>query len=335
MTATINDVARLAKVSKAAVSYVINNRPGVSAATRQRVLAVMAELNYRPNPSARSLAGQSTGMIGMAIPDISDMFYASIIRGVEKETNSRDFLLNLCTTHGFPPREAEVVDLLGYGRVDGLLLMTYGLKEGQLEGLINQQLPFVLVNYPLGLYNKAYPSLSIDHYHGAVLGTGHLIEAGHRKIAFMHGIEGSRDSAERFRGFCDTLRKHGLEIDRKYLVRGDFHKELGYRAALELLDLADPPTALFAANDQMALGALAACRDRGVDVPGDFSVIGFDDIEAAQHVTPSLTTLRQPTEEMGAAAVRLLFGLMNAQMPFEQVVSLQPELMVRNSVGKN
>lgn len=334
MSVTINDVARKAKVSKAAVSYVINNKPGVSEATRRRVLQVMAELDYRPNPNARGLAGQSTGMIGMAIPDISDMFYARIIRGVEKEVNTHDFILNLCTTHGLAAREEEIVNILGHGRVDGLLLMAYTLKEAQLEELLSRGLPFVLVNCPPERYHKAYPSIYIDHYHGAVLGTEHLIEAGHTKIAFMHGPEDSRDSAERFWGFQDTLQKHGLELQSDYLARGNFRKQEGYQATLGLLALPDPPTALFAANDQMALGAMDACRDQGLGVPEDFSILGFDDIEAAEYVTPSLTTLRQPTEAMGEAAVRLLFRLMTTNTAGDQAVSLEPKLMIRESVRK-
>jgi LacI family transcriptional regulator len=334
VTVTINDVARLANVSKASVSYVINNKPGVSEATRKKILDVMAELNYRPNPIARGLAGQSMGMIGMAIPDISDMFYARIIRGVEKEVNTHDFILNLCTTHGHHTREKDIVDLLSSGRVDGLLLMTYFLEETQLQELSAKGLPFVLINCPPSQYENPYSSILIDHYRGAVIGTEYLIKCGHKDIAFIHGSSISKDNEQRFEGFKDTLKQYGLELNPDYVGYGDYKKEGGYEAALKLLELPKRPTAVFAANDQMALGVLDACRDKGVGVPEDLSVLGFDDIEASQYVKPSLTTLRQPTEAMGAAAVQLLFAMLDGKQKSPKTMALQPKLKIRQSVCK-
>ncbi|MGE5598756.1 MAG: LacI family DNA-binding transcriptional regulator [Bacteroidota bacterium] len=329
MPATIKDVARAAKVSKATVSYVINDKPGVGEETRRRVLAIMKEMNYRPNAVARGLAGQSTETLGLIIPDISDMFYASIIRGVENTANRFGRTLNLCTTHGLPERERAAVDIYTRHRVDGVILMTYFLEDHCLADLADRALPFVTIDNPAP--GTTFPAVAVDNEEAGYQATRHLRELNHRRIAFISGKQGSKDSELRFAGYQRVLREDGLPIEQRMIRSGGFSRDEGYKAAAELLAMADSPTAIFAANDQMALGALSAALDRGLSVPRDLSIIGVDDIEAAAMVEPPLTTIRQPTYEMGGLAVEMLMALIKGERPIQTKVLLKTELIRRGS----
>ncbi|WP_324670313.1 LacI family DNA-binding transcriptional regulator [Geochorda subterranea] len=329
MGPTIRDVAARARVSKATVSYVLNGRPGVSARTRQRVLEVMEELGYRPNTVARSLASRKTQTLGLVIPDISDMFYAHIIRGVESAANERDYILNLCTTRSDPRREREVVDSLMSGRVDGVILMTYSLDHAYLEKLRATGRPFVLLDDP-----DAGPSLhavSVDNSEAGFKAAEYLISLGHRKIAFIHGSPRSRDTWYRFSGFRRALQASGVALREEYVRVGDFTRDGGFKAASELMSLPDPPTAILAANDQMAIGALEAITRSGRRVPEDVSLMGVDDIEAASMIRPPLTTIRQPTYEMGRQAVDLLVRLIGGEELEPRHILLPVTLVVRES----
>lgn len=331
MSVTIRDIAKAAGVSKATVSYVINGRPGVGQETRERVLAIMKQMNFQPNVSARALAGQSTEMLGLVIPDIADVFYASAIRGVESKANEFGYTLNLCTTHALPQREAEVVDMLTHGRVDGIILMTYFLDENYFSQLRARRVPFVSIGHPPAL-DSLY-SISVDNEEAGYKATQYLIHLGHRRIGFLQGPQGSWDSAQRFAGYQRALREHGLSFRSDWVRCGEFRRLLGQAAARELLSLPEPPTAIFAANDQMALGALSAAAERNMRVPEDLSIIGVDDIEAASVVDPPLTTIRQPIQAMGARAVEVLLALIKGERPEPRQVSLPTELIVRGSCG--
>lgn len=316
-------------MSKAAVSYVLNGRPGVSARTRQRVLAIMDELGFRPNTVARSLANKKTQTLGLVIPDISDMFYADIIRGVESAANERDFTLNLCTTHSEPHREREVVDSLTSGRVDGVILMTYHLERAYFEKLRATGRPFVLLDDP-----DAGPSLysvSVDNAEAGFKAAEYLYRLGHRKIAFIHGSLQSRDTWHRFAGFRRALEAFGVALREAYVRVGEFTREGGFRAADELMSLPDPPTAILAANDQMAIGALEAITRAGRRVPEDVSLVGVDDIEASSMIRPRLTTVKQPTYEMGRRAVELLVGLIGGEEPEPRNILLPVTLVIRET----
>lgn len=331
MPPTIKDIANAAKVSKATVSYVINDKPGVSADTRRRVLALMEEMNFRPNAVARGLAGQGTEALGLVIPDITDMFYASIIRGVENAANELNYTLNLCTTHGLAERERKAVEMFTSRRVDGAILMTYSLDAHFLHDLAAQGVTFVTIDNPAP--DTPFYSVVVDNEKTGYMATKYLLDLGHRRIAFIHGIQGSHDSESRFLGYRRALSEYGVAFTKDLTVYGGFDRDQGYKAAGKLLASTAPPTAIFAANDQMALGVLNAAQERGVDVPRRLSVIGVDDIDAAALVNPPLTTIKQPTYEMGYTAAKILLELVGGHKPAHKRISLRTELIRRGSCG--
>lgn len=330
MTVTINDIAKAANVSKATVSYVLNDKPGVSEKTRRKILQIIKELNYFPNAVARGLAGKTIGMLGLVIPDITDMFYASIIRGVEQAANSFHYTLNLCTTHADPEKEREVVDLFTSGRVDGLIVMTYHLQKDYLAALKERSIPFVFIDSPIE--DESIYTVIVDNKKAGYTATEYLINAGHREIAFIHGSRDAWDNDYRFQGYCQALRDHGLVLRNHLIKTGDFQRFEGYQAAKGLLISSQRPTAIFAANDQMALGVLHAASELGLKIPEDLAVIGFDDIEAAALVDPALTTVSQPTLEMGKKAVELVVALINGKKPLPRKILLQTSLIERETV---
>ncbi len=336
MKPTIRDIAEAASVSTAAVSYVINDKPGVSDDTRRRVLKIMRDMRYRPNPQARGLAARRTGMIGLMIPDITDSFYVNVVRGVEATANELGYTLNLCTTHGDRDRERDVAERFGSGGVDGVIMMTYRLTPSELKDMSSRRAPVVVIDNPDAA--GWVPSLVVDNVELGRTATSYLLELGHLRIGFVHGVEGSVTSESRYQGYVQTLDSHGVGLSPELVAYGDFAYHGGARAARRLLSIPDRPTAIFAANDQMALGVMNAASELGFAVPDDVSVIGVDDIEASSLVAPGLTTLRQPTWEMGACAVQTLVDILKAseeqgEGADSQAISkvFQAELVVRGS----
>lgn len=329
MSVTISDIAKAANVTKATVSYVLNNKPGVSEETRERILKLMKEMNYHPNAVARGLAGQSTGMLGLVIPDISDLFYAQIVRGVENTANLYNFTLNLCTTHAIPKKEREMVDLFTSGRVDGVILMTYFIDLDYINNLKKRRIPFVLIDSALN--DESIYNISVDNFEAGYKATEYLIKLGHKRIAFIHGPQTASDSLFRFRGYCQALSDHGILYEEDLVCQGDFKREGGYQAFFTLNRLRSKPTAIFAANDQMAIGVLSAAREANLKVPQELSVIGCDDIEASSLVEPSLTTIKQPIEEIGKNAAEIIFKLIHKEEPLQRRILLKTSLIERSS----
>jgi LacI family transcriptional regulator len=310
MSPTIRDIAEAAGVSTAAVSYVLNDKPGVGEETRRRVLKIMREMNYRPNPQARGLAARRTGMIGLMIPDITDPFYVNIVRGVEAKANELGYTLNLCTTHGDAERERDVAELFASGGVDGVIMMTYKLTPSELKELSEGRAPVVAIDNPEAA--GWVPSVLVDNIALGRTATSYLTELGHTRIGFIHGVEGSIASMRRYEGYVQALKSQGAEFSPELVEYGGFTHAGGVEAARVLLSRPQRPTAIFAANDQMALGAMSAAMELGLSVPSDLSIIGVDDIEAAALVVPGLTTLKQPTCEIGACAVGILADLIRS-----------------------
>ncbi|NLY90497.1 MAG: LacI family transcriptional regulator [Firmicutes bacterium] len=329
MPVTISDIAKAANVTKATVSYVINNKPGVSEETRQKILKIMKEMNYHPNAVARGLAGKSTEMLGLIIPDISDHFYVQVVRGVEKTANLYNFTLNLCTTHAIPEKEQEMVDLFTNGRVDGIILMTYFLDLDYIINLKKRKIPFVLIDSTFD--DKSIYSVNVDNFEAGYKATEYLIKLGHKRIAFVGGPQSSNDSLLRFRGYRQALNDYGLSYTEDLFCQGNFKREGGYQAFFTLQQIQPNPTAVFAANDQMAIGVLSAARAAGLKVPQELSIIGCDDIEASSLVEPALTTIKQPIEEMGKRATEMIFQLIYNEKPSQRKVVLKTSLVERSS----
>lgn len=329
MPVTISDIAEAANVTKATVSYVLNNKPGVSQETRDKILKIMKDMNYHPNAVARGLAGKSTEMLGLIIPDISDHFYVQIVRGVEETANLYNFTLNLCTTHAIPEKERKMVDLFTSGRVDGIILMTYFLDLDYIINLKKRKIPFVLIDSTF--QDNSIYSVNVDNFEAGYKATEYLIKLGHKRIAFVSGPQSSNDSLSRYRGYRQALNDYGLSYEEDLFCRGDFKYKGGYQAFFNLQQLQHKPTAVFAANDQMAIGVLSAARTAGVQVPQELSIIGCDDIEAASVVEPTLTTIKQPIEELGKCATEMIFQLINKEKPSPRKIELKTSLIERSS----
>jgi LacI family transcriptional regulator len=301
---TIFDIARAAGVSYSTVSRIANNYEFVKPATRARVEAVMEELGYVANVKARSLAGGKSQVIGLLVYDLNSSYLVEIVRGIDDELSRLDYDLMLSTTHRRKHKEASVVSRLVQGVVDGLLIVLPRNLEAYVADLSQQQFPYVLIDYTGG--NPASNAVRATNRVGGQAATEYLLGLGHRRIGCIIGPLSVGCAQERLDGYAAALRAHGLAYDPALVVGGDFLEASGHSALHELLKLDQPPTAIFSSSDSMAIGAMRAAVEAGLRVPEDLSIIGFDDIpEAAAH-SPALTTIRQPLQEMGRIAVRLL-----------------------------
>lgn len=332
---TIKDVARQANVSVATVSRALNGHENVAKAVRERVLHVANQLRYSPHHAARSLSSRRTHTIGVVLPDLYGEFFSELMRGIDQVARERRLHLLVSSYHGNPEEQGEALRAMR-GRVDGLLLMSPFVGGSEfLEQNLSPAMPVVLMNSDVPEDGK--PSLRVDNYGGARAMMQHLLDAGHRRIAFIAGPEDNFDARERLRGYRDALTER-LPDAKPWILPGDFDEASGHRAGGELLAADARPDAVFAANDMMALGCLFALTQAGVQVPRDIRIAGFDDIPLARYVHPSLTTMRVDIAELGGRALRLLLDTANAEpgqegRPREDATPLVPQLMVRASTA--
>jgi LacI family transcriptional regulator len=332
---TQEDVARLAGVSRATVSYVINNRIGgnvrVSEETRRRVLEAVEKLGYQPNLLARSLRRGQTHTLGMIMPDSANPFFAEVARGVEDTSFEQGYSVILCNSDGDLKKELLYTKVLIEKQVDGILFVAAGMSTEHIRSLQDRHVPLVVVDRDIpGL---AVDSVLTDNAHGGRLGTRHLVELGHRRIGCITGPSNITPSAERITGYHHALREAGIPADEKLVMKGDFQCESGYRAAQQLLAMDDPPTAIFACNDMMAIGTICAAQELGRWVPSALSVVGFDDVSLASFTNPPLTTIFQPKYEMGiVAATMLLERKRDLEMPPRRR-TLDTSLLIRQSTA--
>jgi len=330
--ATIEDIAREAGVSKATVSLALNGKPGVSPETRRRILEIARRLNYRPNAAAKGLALQRTETIGVIVPDIGSPFYAELIRGVEEEASRAGYYLMLLTTAGKPSREEMYFRLLGEQRVDGIIVLTPRGDEALLRRIQRKGFPLVVVDRDIQSADDVV-EVVVDNFHGALEAMEHLLGLGYRRIGFINGVPGLQASQDRLRAYQVALQEHGIALDPELIVVGNFQDSGGYQAMQRLLSLEPRVEAVFAASDMMAFGAIRAIRERGLEVPRDIAVVGFDDVPLASYFDPPLTTVRQPMAKMGAMAFRLLAQLIRGEPVLQRKVVLHTQLVVRQSCG--
>lgn len=322
---TITEVAKRAGVSISTVSRVMNGLDRVHPETRQRVLSVVETLSYEPSAYARGLATQRTHTIGFVIPTISDPFYLGIVRGVEEGAAAEGYSL-LVVSQLERVDDRRVLELFTQKRVDGLVVVGVAVPQEVLAQLRAQGFPLAL------LQQGEEATFSVDNYGGARLMTEHLLSLGYRRIAYIAGSDDTPDNAERFRGFRETLKRAGVPFSRELFAQGDFFQGSGKEAVEVLLSRPTSFEAVFAANDQMAIDALLALRERGLRVPEDVAVVGFDDIPLARYVVPPLTTVRQPAYELGFNATQAVLAALRGETLPEGVV-LPAELVVRASCG--
>jgi LacI family repressor for deo operon, udp, cdd, tsx, nupC, and nupG len=330
--ARIGDVARLAKVSTATVSRALATPDRVSPETRARVAAAVASMGYVPNPAARSLRSQKSRMVLVVLPDLANIFFSQILRGIEETLFDAGYGMIIGNLDGPPEKEARFAALAAMGQVDGALLLNGRLFGETREG----RGPGSRTGAPVVALCEAIPAdipqIEVDNRAAAADMTRHLAGLGHRRVAYVTGPAGNVLERERFAGYRDGLAAEGLPFDPTLVHSGDYTLEAGARigAALAGVAAAERPTAVFSSNDAMAIGLMRALAERGVRVPGDVSVAGFDDIEYAAVAEPALTTVRQPRRDLGRAGAAILLDLL-AGRPAPALTRLDTELVVRAS----
>jgi DNA-binding LacI/PurR family transcriptional regulator len=310
---SIKDIARAAQVSHSTVSRALRGSPLVNPETRELICRIAAEQGYTPSAVARSLVTRRTDTIGIVVTSIADPFVGEVVTGVEAAMNARGYSVILATCHADPDREIRAVRSFQERRVDGILVTASRVGALYQKMLEETRTPIVLINNQhAGEF--AY-HVSIDNPAGARLMTGRLLELGHRRIAYIGDRFGLHSDEERCAGYRDRLEQAGIPFAPELVANGDGGAESGLVAMRQLLDLADPPTAVFCYNDMQAFGAIRAVRDRGLRVPADISIGGFDDLFLASYCDPPLTTIRQPKQEMGRDAANLLMDLIAGGNP--------------------
>lgn len=331
MGVTIKEVARRAGVSVATVSRVFNDSGPVNNETRLRVEQAAEDLRYVPNLAARSLITNTSFTLGVLLPDLYGEFFSEVIRGIDQTSREHGYHILVSSSHS-DEEEIKMAIQAMHGRVDGLIIMSPLVNAEALGEMLPPQVPVVFLSSSAN--GSAYGCINVDNYGGAYSVVQHLIGLGHRQIAMVTGSQDNFDSRERLRGYREALRDHGITGSEDLVVAGDFSEASGYAAAAELLARTPRPTALFAANDAMAVGAIGALHEAGVAVPDDIAVVGFDDIPIAQYMRPSLTSVHISISALGAQAVDHLLDAIDGGPPSEGVhVTVPTTLVVRESCG--
>ncbi|MCR4406111.1 MAG: LacI family transcriptional regulator [Anaerolineae bacterium] len=332
---TIKDVARLANVSTATVSYVLNNSGPVSEATRARVLAAVEELGYRPSIIARSLKGKHTHMLGFVLSPYArqpqDPFFNEFIAALADTAAGFNYHVAVTTTADLASERKTYKDMVEDRRVDGFIIADTRLDDERLAYLIAAGFPFVAFGRPAN--ELIFPYVDVDGYTGVKQAVQYLIDLGHRRIGLIELSPTLVCRMHRRQGYEAALQENDLPLDSELIVAGGLTEEDGYRAMGKLLDLVQPPTAVMAGNDLMAVGAMNAIHDRGLSVPDDVALIGFDDIPLTTYVRPTLSTLRQDFYDIGERVVRMLMALLHDEELTETQVILEPTLIIRESSG--
>jgi LacI family transcriptional regulator len=328
-TITIFEVASQAGVSNGTVSRVLNNDPHVKLETRERVIQTIQDLGYVVNRQARSLAGGRTQIIGILVPDLGTGYIGEIIQGIDSELQLAGYDLMLYTTHRTPFLEKNYVANLTQGMVDGLILVLPKNPEDYIDLLNAHHFPFVLVDHQGSGHNC--PAVGATNWQGAYHATEYLINLGHTRIGFITGSMDMGAAVDRLEGYKAALWASHIAFRANLVRESTFHQLDGYNSAMELLNQEDPPTAIFASNDVMALGVMDAVRERGQRIPEDISVVGFDDIPQASIVHPALTTVRQPLKNMGSIATQMLLDLLKNPDASKKRIELPTGLVVRDS----
>ena len=324
--ATLEMVAERAGVSPSTVSRILNGTAVVSDEKRAAVDQAIAKLGFVPNPVARGLAGGRTLCIGVVSQAIDSPFYGAALRGIEVELGTAGYSPLFMSGHWRADEEARCIDVLRSRRVDGLIVLTGRLADSALRSLA-RSLPVVVTGRSLKASNLL--SMDFDNREGARQATQHLIDLGHRRIAFISGDPEHPDAVDRQQGYRSAIEAAGLRFDPALLAPGNFSEHSGLLAVERLLDSRTRFSAIFAANDQMAFGASLGLYRRGLRVPDDVSMVGFDDVAGSVYMVPPLTTVHNPIQEIGELAARAMLSLLAGERPAVEVPA--PRLIVRES----
>lgn len=327
---TIKDVAKLAGVSKATVSRVLNNSKYVSPEVHERVVKVIEETGYKPSSIARSLVSKETKLVGLLIPDVSNPFYSELVKGMVEVANKYNYNILLCNSFFHVDKEVEFLRILLEKEVDGIIFMTNEITDEHREFFEKYHKPTITVNRKFWGFD--IPNVDIDNFSAAYDATKYLIELNHRRIAIIRAPESDETAGvERFEGYARALKDAGIPLNESLVKEGNFKALSGYKAMKELLNLNNPPTAVFCVNDEMACGAVKCVMEKGLGVPEDISVMGFDDVPLASMFIPSITTIKQPIYEMGALSMELMYKMIKGEDVEVKTYVLPHQLVVRDS----
>jgi LacI family transcriptional regulator len=332
-TVTLAHVAEAANVSKMTVSRVLNGQPGVSDETRQRIIDTIHQMGYVANAAAQTLRGQSR-VIGLVVPGLTSSYMGAVMNGISQASEALDYGLMLYTQvrSSNTERSAYYASLLSNGLTDGVVLVVPYNYELLVNALKDRGIKFVIVDHHSQTEDE--PAVIASNRRGVMDAMRHLLALGHRRIGFITGRMSIGCSQDRLQGYRDALAEVGLPYEDELVLEGDFERPVGFSQTQCLLESKNPPTAIFASNDDMAFGAMDAIKDAGLRVGLDISVVGFDDSPAASEVYPKLTTVRQPMAEMGKVAVELLIGMIEGKSTVSSRRELPTELIVRDSTGR-
>ncbi|WP_417308909.1 LacI family DNA-binding transcriptional regulator [Devosia sp.] len=326
---TLSEVARRAGVSPTTVSRYLNHNISLPQATRDKIEAAVAALGYRPNSLAKRLSTGKAEVIGLVTPDIGNPFFAALAAAVEEAASACGYGVYLSSTGGQRAKEVDALVRLADQAVDGLLMITNQPDDGTLAGLLAQHRNVVLLDE--NIEGVTVPRVFVENTVGSARATQHLIDMGHRDIAVIAGPRALFSVGERLQGVTEALQANGLALRPDWLFCGNYTRQFGYEAALEIARLTPRPTAILALSDYIAIGVLQALRQLELSVPDDISLVGFDDMPFAELIDPPLTTIRQPIDEMGRVAFARLLALLNGEA-VPPVTRLEIELVVRHSV---
>lgn len=341
---TVYDIAKEAKVSVATVSRVINNTAPVRQTTKDRILALIEKHQFQPNALARSLFKKETGMLGVIIPDITNPFFPTLLAGLDKQARRHGYTIFLCDTVSTEgdyeeqyKRESEYLNLLMEKRVDGIVWIGGRINLAQPNEALVKEIVAVSKQVPLLLVNGEVPGADVQRVYvnekeGAKLATQYLIHLGHRDIAFVGGYCYMSNTLQRQQGFHQAMRDNGLQPREEWMLNGDFSVESGKQYFNRLLSLSELPTAIFCANDLIAIGVMKAAYKAGIRVPEDLSLVGFDDIPYATNSIPELTSVSLKCYEVGRIAADQICGMMNGGQVSKSIM-VQPELAIRESAA--
>lgn len=322
----------MAGVSHMTVSRVLNEDPRVREETRKRVLDLVKKVNYRPDARARSFVSKKSNLIGLAVADIRNPFYAELARGIEDKAHELGYNVIFCSTNGKPNGLENYVELMLDAGVDGFIFASARLNEPTVEKLIHDRFPIVLVNRKLR--GEDYNYVVLNNTRGASEITEHLIDSGYAKIAIITGPSNLSTGADRLKGYEQALKHHGIDIDARYVIKGPFRRETGYEGAKQLLTMKHRPEVIFAGNDYMAMGVFNAVEELKWRIPEDIAVVGFDDTEFASNLRVQLTTVSQRKYEMGNLGVQILIDYIErGETDYTHKVVLEPRLIIRGSCG--
>jgi LacI family transcriptional regulator len=333
MAVTIRSVAEEAGVSPATVSRVFNDTAPVEQSTRERILDAADRLGYVPNATARSLSTKKTNTFGVLLPYLTGEYFPEVIRGLDQAAQEHERFLLLSSSHHTPDDLRRALRSM-YGRVDGLVLMLPQLAAADFKEYLPEDVPVVLLNCAPGEHD--FHVLSIDNQEGGRMATRHLIEKGHERIGIITGGLANYEARERLGGYHAAMEEAGLPRKDEWIATADFSRESGKEAIRQLLEVEPRPTAVFASNDYMAMGAIHGLRDHGLSVPDDVAVVGFDDVPSAKNFTPSLSSVNARMGDLGEEAVSMLLALMDKtanETPARRVKQLDPLLRERASSG--